>query len=227
MSRRPWWVWVLLLPVGWAVLTVGLRVWEGGLSEREALHRLAVREVLAGSKAWRRQVDSLRAREGAALAQARALARDREVGRVALARLRDSLVLEARSASGAPVVRLAEALGLVGIGNNRWATDSAGVRRLESLRLRAVEGELVIPALERQVGRLEAEVDQLLVAHAAASERAERAEARIQVLEPLLQEAQRLRRCRIAGLLPCPSRTVAFLGGVLVTVAIMATPSRQ
>lgn len=46
--------------------------------------------------------------------------------------------------------------------------------------------------------------------------RAMLAENRVSLLEPLVAEGQRLSRCRVLVLIPCPSRPVVFLGGVVV-----------
>lgn len=48
------------------------------------------------------------------------------------------------------------------------------------------------------------------------------AEARVAQLEGLLDRGVKLQKCRIAGLVPCPSREAAFVGGVLLGIGLHA-----
>jgi hypothetical protein len=210
------------------LVAVAVRLWDGEMTEREALHQAQVRSVLATSHTWQARVDSLRVQERAARARGARLADELAAARAELASLRDSFVVEARRASEAPVQGVAEALGLVATGPSQWIVDSAGVRRLEQLRLEADRGRIIIPLLERQVDLMARQITALQEAEAAASARADSAEYRVHVLQPLLEEAEKLRQCRIIGLIRCPSRQLSFLAGAAVaTVAILATSSRQ
>lgn len=82
----------------------------------------------------------------------------------------------------------------------------------DSNRLLVVE----VHTLEAQVADWRQAYAALIVADRADSTRAAQAEARIAVLEPLVQRGAQLAQCRILGFgPPCPSRTTTFILGAV------------
>lgn len=102
-----------------------------------------------------------------------------------------------------------------------------GDRRRDSLQLlvRRLNLDSVPPAVVNYISVLEGRDSAWAVAYAALtlrasadSTRADLAEARVRVLEPLLVEGVKLKTCRIAGLISCPSRTTTFVIGLATGV---------
>ena len=89
--------------------------------------------------------------------------------------------------------------------------DAATVR----LALRFADSTIV--ALEAELEARQQLTIELRGLVALERQRADNAEARIGILEGLLEEGQKVSQCRIAGFIPCPSRglvaVVAFVGG--------------
>jgi DNA repair exonuclease SbcCD ATPase subunit len=69
---------------------------------------------------------------------------------------------------------------------------------------------------EVEIERRELESQELRRALLTAGQRAKTAEARVLKLEGLLERGQRITTCKIAGLLPCPSRTTSLISGVIL-----------
>ena len=212
-----------LLLLGGAAALYILGRWDQGISEREALHRAAVSGVLKQGPAWRARTDSLRTVQKAAEGRAARLARDRDRWADSARSVTRTLAADSASAASGPLDSLLARLQLMRVAEDAFQTDSAGVRFLADLAVEADRGRLLIPILDARLQLETARGAELEIALAAAAARADTAEARVGVLEPLLAESQRLHRCRIAGLLPCPSRGLSYvLGGVTVLLVTVA-----
>ena len=96
--------------------------------------------------------------------------------------------------------------------------DAATVR----LALRFADSTIV--ALEAELEARQQLTIELRGLVALERQRADNAEARIGILEGLLEEGQKVSQCRIAGFIPCPSRglvaVVAFVGGAFSYAAL-------
>lgn len=202
-----------------ALLLYGLGRWDQALDERARAHQARVDRVLAAGAAYRARQDSLRQAERGALEAARALAGQARVAEARIRRLEGDRRADSAAVAAAAVDSLAGLLGLTVGPVGRWGTDTAGVRRLAQLRIRALRGDSAIPALEDLVALERERADSLERAVLTAGIRADSAEARVVVLEGLLEERRRLGRCRIVGLLPCPSRTTTLVLGIGVGLA--------
>jgi hypothetical protein len=128
---------------------------------------------------------------------------------------------DSAASADAEIADLLPHLKLTLIAENTFATDSIGVRFLDSLRIKALNAPLV-RLLRQQNETLVDQRTELQRALLLAGKRADSADARVIVLEDLLEEGRRLSTCKIAGFLPCPSRGMMFIGGALagVTVAL-------
>lgn len=188
------------------MLVYGIGRWEGAMANRDQEAERTARTVLAAGTRYYVTIAALRAAEAVAEAEARRYVRaasgaltkadslQREADR--LARVADSL-RAAQTASGDPdpCGPASDALR---------ACQAVGV----TLREAVAEQQRAVVALE--------------VARSGASERADTAEARSEALDASLRVLLGARTCHLFGI-PCPSRTVSFIGGVAVTVgAILA-----
>ena len=105
--------------------------------------------------------------------------------------------------------------GLLGEYGGRWLL----LGEPEAAVVRAWQIEL---NLSRELIPLyKGQASELREAYRLASWRADTAEARVTALEDLLGEGRQIIQCRIAGLLPCPSRGVMFVLGVATTAAVV------
>lgn len=188
-----------------AALTVAAIRRDGAMDERErAIERQAANELAQGRRYWA-LVTALRLREGAALADAQrharaagtALSRADSVQREAdrLARIADSL-RAAQTASGQP--------------------DPCAPANAALTSCQLVGRELRASLAEEQAAGAALEV-----ARRTASTRADTAERRASGLESTLRALLTVRTCRVLGLLPCPSRKLALIGGVVGGVLLV------
>jgi hypothetical protein len=221
--REVWpWVRLALLVGAGALLLYLLGRWDASLDAQQAALERETATVLAVSGTLRAHRDSLRQIEDSLAAVDRELARHERTADSALAALRRLAQIEVDSVALAPLADLLPPLRLhpVHVGDQQlYATDSAGVRVLAGRLLRVDQLERENTALgtlaDARALRLEALSRQVL----AATLRADTAEARIGVLEPLLARWEASRQCKILWLVPCPSRTTALVVGIGVGVA--------
>lgn len=187
------------------MLVYGLGRWEGAMASREQEAERAARAVLAASGRYHVQMDALRAAEAKAEGEARRFVRaasealtradslQREADR--LARVADSL-RAAQTASGEP-----DPCGP--------ATDALRACRAVGATLReaVVAGQRALVELDLARGR--------------ASERADSAEARVGLLDASLRAVLKARTCHLLLGVRCPSRVVAFVGGMVTVGALV------
>jgi hypothetical protein len=201
--------------------------WSQSIDTAWAAHRAAVDQALEAGKDYRVWRDSVQAQQLAA--EARAAGLDSAVRRQteALEEMKGQIARDSAASATSSIAELLEGLRLRPIGREMYGTDSAGVRFLEGLRLQALKAPLV-PRLEAVRDSLQLQVEAVRQALGFASQRADSAEARAIELEGLLEEGQKLGQCRIIGFIPCPSRTVVFIGGVVIGASVTAVAaSRQ
>jgi len=220
-EAAPWARLALLVTLG-AALLYGLGRWDQAISDRARQLEDDTRAALRLTQLLRAQRDSLRAIEDSLVAVDSALAVQERRATVALRELAALDRREMDSVAAASVASLLPALRLrpfISGADTLYATDETGVRVLAGrlLRLDQVEREL---AQTRVVATTRTQrIATLELALGAAQLRADTAEARVRVLEPLLERWQAQRECRILWLVPCPSRTMAFVLGAGVGVA--------
>jgi hypothetical protein len=193
--------------------------WDASVDARWDAWRGHVDHQLAALERFRAGQDSLKALQEEAEARVAALgvlvtAQASEIAGYEAAVARDSA-----ASADAEIAELLPGLRLRLIADNSFATDSIGVRFLDSLRNKALSAPLV-PLLRTQVETLREQGDELRRALLLAGERADSSDARVIVLEGLLEEGRRLSTCKVARFIPCPSRGMMFLGGVLAGVAV-------
>jgi hypothetical protein len=206
-----------------AVVLYAVGRWDQRLTDRDAEQRAAVTAILKSRRAYWSRVDSLRAVQDAAEAKARRLRALAHLLGDSLRALSDSLARHSDSLSRAPLGEALAGLPLRALGPDRFETDSTGARQIAQFKAKADEAVVLIPALRKLAEVAQARADTLeLVALPAARLRADSAEARILTLERLLEADRRLHRCRIAALIPCPSRVTAYVLG-LATAALIVT----
>ncbi len=227
----PWARIVTLIILGTAVI-YGIGRWDQAISANEAQlaqQTRAILETAGAARSWRDSVSSfavvLRERDAElALVERRHKA---ELGRL------DSLArVEVATLARTPLDDLLPALRLSPIQLHPeqhsvvYATDSAGVRflagrmlRLAQLESRQAHTDSLAHTRDLRIRILSAAVD-------AAQLRGDRAEARILILEPLLERYLRVRQCRILWLVPCPSRTTSFVVGVIAGGVVVLTATR-
>jgi uncharacterized coiled-coil protein SlyX len=111
--------------------------------------------------------------------------------RRALSELEGMIARDSAASADASIADLLPKLKLEPIPGGRYATDSTGVRFLEELRMDALQAPLV-PVLREQVRMLEDQRAELRRALLLADERADSSDARVIVLEGLLEEGRRL-----------------------------------
>jgi len=218
------------LPIGFVpvlMLIVGLWVlreldhWSWRVDAKWEAHNAAVNHALGHMREMHaRFSDSLRTVEQHSRATADSLQRVADERSVRLAHVRDSLKGVERVEDSGPLETVISHLGMRQIDTDTYATDSTGVRRLNQFRQLALRYETEVPLLEEMVRQERARADAIWEALTASNERADSSEARVNTLEELLAEGQALRRCRIAGFLPCPSRTTSLVLGVLTGVGV-------
>ena len=220
------------MPRSWliagAAIALVLVYWLGshdqGLSAAQAIHDRNVKlEIKAGQRS-RAFSDSLENMERASLVVATSL---RLEARVLQAELdRSSLRIDSTEvvSLNQDIADLLPGLSLAAEAGRYW-TDSVGVRHLEGMRIRSLRAELV-PMLQRTVDLERTRADTLEQAAIWASTRADSSDSRSIRLEELLKEGQKLHRCRVAILLPCPSRATSFFVGAAIGVVLMVFASQ-
>lgn len=200
------------------VMTYWLGARDQAMNERQALHARAVKAVLSVSRAHRARADSLENLVTVAVAAAEVSnARSRNLARLIDLQVAE-IELETVRSHSADIVELLPRL-LLTAGDSRYWTDSTGVRHLEGLRLLSLRAPLV-PVLEEQVATLTQRGDTLVAALFWATARSDSGTVRIAALEILLEEGQKLHRCRIAFLLKCPSRVTSLGIGAALGVSL-------
>ena len=187
------------------MLVYGLGRWEGAMANREQEAERGARAVLATSARYHVTMAALRSAEAVAVVAARrhgraaagALTRADSLQREAdrLARVADSL-RAAQTVNGEPDPCRPANAALA-------ACQAVGVTLREAVA--AQQGAVV--ALE--------------VAHGRASERADSAEARVGLLDASLRDLLKARTCHLLPGVPCPSRVVAFVGGMVTVGALV------
>ena len=172
---------------------------DGTMAERERQAEQQARAVLAATRIYEARVATERAAEAAAHADAvhwRTIAAADEVRTVGLSQRADSL---ARIAAGLEAAQTAS------------GQPSPCAPAFDALRA----CQAVTASLRLTLGDLQraAVADSAALGHADA--RADTAEARAATVTRTLQTLLAAKTCRLLALLPCPSRRVAFAGGVL------------
>jgi hypothetical protein len=187
------------------MLVYGLGRWEGAMASREQEAERAARAVLAGSGRYHVQMDALRAAEAKAEGEARRFVR---AASEALTRA-DSLQREADR-----LARVADSLRAAQTANGEPdpcgpATDALRACRAVGVTLReaVVAGQRALVELDLARGR--------------ASERADSAEAWVGLLDASLRAVLKARTCHLLLGVRCPSRTVAFVGGMVTVGALV------
>lgn len=213
---------VALVVLGLAVIYL-LGRWDSSIDTALAAYNKTVDLALDQTRDYRAWRDSMLAEQAAR--EAEAAERDRTIARQgsAIARMRDRIAEDSTVSARSSVAELLEGLHLRPIHRGTYGTDSAGVRFLEGLRLQALKAPLV-DSLIAQRDTLKSQIETVREALGIANTRADSADAWHDRLTGLLEEGQKVRGCRIAGFIPCPSRPVIFVGGLVIggtTVAII------
>ena len=199
--------------------------WDQSIDETWETWQRAVDQSLEAGEAYRAHQDSLKRDQEAAEARARELALRVAAQESEITALEREFARDSAASVASSIAELLPRLRLQPIERDLYATDSAGVRFLEGLRLESLKAPIV-PVLREQVQSLLLRSTGLETALRLASERADSAGARVVHLEGLLGEGQKLARCHIDpfDLVPCPSRKLSFVLGVgtaLVLVAVV------
>lgn len=209
-----------LIGIGLVVL-YGLGRWDAIVSARMNELRDDTRTILDLGKVARRRSDSLRQLERTVLAQAASLQRLEDSLETRLENLLDLDAIEVVEIRNLPVEALLPPLRLrpITVGVQRlYATDSSGVRVLAGRMLRLDQLERRFPVLEDLAESRGRRASLFQAATSAAQTRADSAESRVVDLEKLLVRWQASSTCRLLLIFPCPSRGLAFVGGVAVTL---------
>jgi hypothetical protein len=228
-NAAPWVRLVALLAVGAAVL-YALGRWDAYVDSKLAQLRRDTQQALAVSAQLRAQRDSLRSIEDSLAAVDRALQQQEQTTLLALAALDSVAQAEADSVESAELSSLLQPLRMRPIlqhGDTLYATDSAGVRFLSHRLLQLAQAERERDELRVLADTRADRIAALFAQVGAAQSRADTAEARIAEIEPLLERWQDVESCRILWLLPCPSRTTAFVIGGLAGGAAVYLGSRE
>jgi hypothetical protein len=205
--------------------------WDASVDARWTAWRDHVDRQLETVKDFRARQDSLKREQEKAEARVAALDVQLADQRRALSELEGMIARDSAASADAEIVELLPRLHLkpvLGINpgtlSEYFATDSAGVRFLEGLRMDALQAPLV-PMLRKKVRTVRQQLTETQRALLLAGERADSADARVIILEGLLEEGRRLSECHIDPfeLIPCPSRGMMFIGGAVagVTVALL------
>jgi len=208
---------VLLSLVGGALL-YALGRWDQAVDAKWELHRAAVDRALKDGKHARAREDSLRVLQLGAEARADSAERLAQLQASAIAKLQAAVDRETEISVASSIADILPKLRMRPIGHDLYGTDSSGVRFLEQLRLESFQA-LLVPPLQELVREHGRERDALRDALWLANARADSAGARAVRFEELLRESQKLTSCRIAWVLPCPSRGVMFVAGLAVGAA--------
>jgi hypothetical protein len=228
-EAAPWARMVALLAVGAAVL-YALGRWDAYVDQQLAQLRRDTEQALAVSAQLRAQRDSLRSIEDSLAAVDRALQQQEQATVLALAALDSVARLQADSLEGAELSSLLQPLRMRPIlvqGQTAYATDSAGVRFLAGRMLRLDQVEREVATLRQLADTRADRIAALIAGVSTAESRADQAEARIAEIEPLLERWQDAGSCKIFWLLPCPSRTTAFVIGALAGGAAVYIGSKE
>jgi len=193
--RVPSWA---LIGAGAALTAVVIRR-DGEMAERDRVIERQASDALARGARYRATVASLRRMEGAALADAQKHAR---AAGTALSRA-DSLQREADR-----LARIADSLRAAQTASGQPDPCAPANAALTSCQL--VGRELRASLAEEQAAGVALEV-----ARRTASERADTAERRASGLDSSLRALLTVRTCRMLGLVPCPSRKLALVAGLI------------
>ena len=215
-----------------AVVLAGLIVlyaigrWDGRISQDEREHEQRYQAAMRSAAAYHAMADSMVEVQDSLRKVDEALALQEQQTSELLLQLAAVDKAEMDSLARTPVSDLLPQLRLRPIqrvgGDTVYATDADGVRYLAGRMLRLVQSEresatlrtLVdirsdrITVLSRTVGTLQTRVDS--------------AEARIKILEPLLEESNRLRKKKGKwfGFIPKPPPALTFLAGVTLGIVV-------
>ena len=209
--KLPSWKAPLTLALLGGLLIYGLGKWDGWVGARDAATVRQARLVLAAGNAYRARQAEMRAdsiRQAERVAGLERLAASQKWD---IARLKALEASQTRPGDTMPTDTVAVSIGLWRADSATWATDSAGVRLLAGHVWRSVT---LLPAVEA----FQATVDSLLAAtrdRLATSETGRAlAEARVTVLETSLADLLKVADCKIAWVIPCPSRTASLVVGI-------------
>jgi len=214
--KTPRWLLPVGLGLGGAALLYGLGRWDGAVDARASEAVRDAKAVLHAGQGYRARqaalrADSARLAERAASLEALASSQKEDIRR-----LRHLEASQTRPIDTLPTDTVAASIGLHAVSGATWATDSAGVR---SLARHVWRSTVLLPS----VMAFRRTVDSLLTVTRERLEVSEAgraiAETRVVNLEAALGTLVKTRECRIAGLLPCLSRTTTFVVGAVLGAA--------
>ena len=201
--------------------------WDNTINDQLDAYKVEIRRGLEAGQRTRVVLDSLERLKDAAQARADTFGTRVRVLSGQVASLTQEFVEDSTASANSPIKDLLAGLKLRPIHRDLYGTDSVGVRFLENLRIGAVRGGLV-PLLEAQTTQLGNQLSETQRALLLANEQVDTLEAQVASYEDILHQGEELGTCHIDpfGLIPCPSRTVAFVGGLVVGGAIMVVATR-
>lgn len=228
-EAAPWARIVTLIVLG-TVIIFGIGRWDQRIAAQDAVLVAQTKAILATSRTARMWRDSLRGVEDLVRERDAQLAAAAARHRSELARLAEVDQVEVEQLARTPLDDLLPSLRMRPIrppdaGDPQprivYATDSAGVRFLSGRMLRLAQLERAAAPLDSLVDTQAARIRLLAAGLAAASLRGDSSEARLAIMEPLLERHLKRLECRILWLVPCPSRTTAFVLGAVVGGALI------
>ncbi|MCP4900526.1 MAG: hypothetical protein GY906_26485 [bacterium] len=229
MDRKAWVfpsMRILLIALAGVIVIYAIGRWDGRISQREREHEIQYRAAMGTAHAFHRMLDSVagftdslrKADEALALQERRTSELLRELDAIAQAEV-DSLASTA-------VADLLPSLRMRPIqranGDTVYAADEDGVRFLSGRLLRLAQVQRQLDAQRDLADTRATRIANLLVQTATLATALDTAQARINILEPLLEESNRLRKQKGKwfGLIPKPPPEIALLVGVVTGIVI-------